>query len=259
MEKAVVRKQEPIVFVDGSKIVTDSLAIAREYGKQHKNVLQKIERSIEKCKKFGITELIFKPSEYKDSTGKLNRKYFLNRDAYLEVAVTFTGDRAFQLRIVFIKAFNRLEAFQNKKDHNHDYIQARQEGKFIRHDETDVLKILINYAVESGCSDGFIKNCYTNYTNMVNNALFVIPKGHKKVRESLEEFQLRRVAVAEELVGRLVLEEIAIKSNYKEIYYICKDKIVALGEVVGRTYVPQSQIENGVSEQLQIFQIGKVI
>lgn len=243
MEKIVVKKQAPIVFFDSNRIVTNSLSIAKEYGKRHTNVLQKIERSIKKCEKFGVTGLIFERSEYKDESGKWNPKYLLNRDAYLEVAVTFTGDRAFQLRVVFIKAFNRYENFYKYQKNEIGYDETRQEGKIDHRNKTDALLILRNKAIEQG-SKGYTRGSdliYIHYANMANNSLFNIQKGLKNIRDHLNVNQLKDVAGADRLIDKLAYEYVQDKTHYKEVYKTIKKKIVAYGEIIGKTDVPLIQ------------------
>lgn len=249
-KKAVVEKQEDqLVFPRGRSGFTTSLIIAEKFKVRPANVIRKIERLVKKDK---FNRLHFELVEYKDKKGEFRKMYEMDRDNFIILAMKFSTPHAIKWQIKFIQQFKFYEQQYFTKKHDIDYIEARQEGKFIRHDATGALKILIEYAIASGCSEGFIKNCYTNYTTMVNKALFVIPKGYKKIRESLEAFQLRRVAVAEELVGRLVVEEITLETNYKEIYYVCKDKLVALGEVVGKTNVPQFRIEVNTPKQLEL-------
>jgi len=250
-----VKKQEPIVFIDGSKIVTDSLLVACEFDKRHDVVIRKIENTIKRNEKLKITGHIFGVSKYKDHSGKWNKKYLLNRDAFLEIAMSFTGDRAAQLRNVFIKAFNKLETFANRKKYNQDYIKTRHEGKIIRHKETDALAILKEYGRECGASNGFLNNIYSGYTRMSNKALFIIQKGvkHKNVKEELNTDQLRIVAVAEIVIRDLVLEQIKLKADYHYIYYLVKDKIKDFAELIGKTEVPSFQIENKNQAQLSLF------
>jgi len=252
MKKAKKIDIDKVVKFYGNDVRAGTLLIAEGFNYEHKYVLGLIRKYQEDFK-----ELSTLKSESFKTKGQTGTEFFLTEKQAAFLGTLFRNSKqAVQFKKLLVKKFFIMKdalAKLKAQRYNSDYIQARQEGKLIRHDETDVLKVLIEYATKAGCSEGFIKNCYTNYTVMVNKALFIIPKGYEKIRESLEAFQLRRVAVAEDIVGRLVLEEIAMRSNYKEIYYICKNKIVDLGEVVGRTEVPQFRIENNQSKQLALF------
>lgn len=254
MKKAVVKKQAPIVFFDSNRILTDSLFIASEYGKKHKNVLRRIRKSIEKCKKFGVSGLIHEPSDYIDERGKTQEKYLLNQKAYLEVAVTFTGDRAFQLRVVFIEAFDRYSNFYKYQKLETGYDEARQEGKIDHRHKTDALVILRKKAIEQG-SKGYAKNAeliYIHYANMANDALFNIREGLKNVRNHLNVTQLKDVAGADRLIDKLAYEHVQ-EMHYKKIYKEIKKKVFAYGEIIGRTEVPHFQLEFNQSKQLELF------
>lgn len=236
----------------GNELRVGTLLVAKGFNREHKYILGLI-RKYQKI----FEELSTLESKSFKTKGQTGTEFFLTEEQAAFLGTLFRNNKkSVQFKKRLVKKFfimkKALARFEYQK-HDPVYIEARQDGKFIRHDETDALKVLIEYAKKVGCSEGFVKSCYSNYTTMVNQALFVIPKGYKKVRESLATFQLRRVAVAEELVGRLVLEEIALKTNYRNIYYICKDKITDLGEVIGKTQVPQFQIENNQPNQIEMF------
>lgn len=251
MKKEIVEKQGSIVFVEGKKIVTNSLLIAREYKKQHKNVIRKIEKAIERCKRFEISGLIFELSDYIDERGKVQRKYLLNRDAYIEVAVTFTGDRAFQLRAVFIKAFNKYEDFY--KYHNNDpkRLEARQTGVLTRKEQTDVIKRFVEYAILQGSKSAQLY--YMNLTKMENKALFFIEQKFLNVREQLNANQLLSIGTADHVIEKALLDGMELEMHYKDIYKLAKERIKILVSVVGKTDVPQFQIEHNTPKQIELF------
>ncbi len=88
--------------------VTTSRMLAEKFGKRHKNVLQKIDALKDRSPDV-FTELKIQPSTYTDDSGKRNKEYLLNRDAFLWFAMSFTGKRADKFRADFIKAFNAME------------------------------------------------------------------------------------------------------------------------------------------------------
>lgn len=54
-------------------------------------------------------DVAFIKGEYKDSSGKSNPMYYLNRDAFFQVVLGFTGKEASKLRWNFIQEFNKME------------------------------------------------------------------------------------------------------------------------------------------------------
>lgn len=96
----------PVVRVIDGQAVTTSLDLAECFGKQHKNVIAKIE-NLECSLEF--TELNFKLSRYTDPTGRSLPCYLLTRDAFVFVAMGFTGRRAAEFKEAYIAAFNAME------------------------------------------------------------------------------------------------------------------------------------------------------
>lgn len=97
---------QPELCIIAGKVVTSSLAVASYFGKQHKNVIQKI-ASLECSAEF--TELSFQLSEYIDASGRKLPCYQITRDGFAFLAMGFTGKRAAQFKEAYINAFNQME------------------------------------------------------------------------------------------------------------------------------------------------------
>ncbi|ANO80900.1 TPA: peptidase [Escherichia coli] len=97
---------QPELCIIAGKVVTSSLAVASYFGKQHKNVIQKI-ASLECSAEF--IELNFQPSEYIDASGRKLPCYQITRDGFAFLAMGFTGKRAAQFKEAYINAFNQME------------------------------------------------------------------------------------------------------------------------------------------------------
>ncbi|TIH12731.1 hypothetical protein D0S45_17325 [Marinifilum sp. JC120] len=96
----------PMLVIENGKPVVSSLTIAAHFGKQHKNVLQTIEK-LEIPKEF--TELNFQPSKYTDTTGRTLPAYNLTRDGFSLLVMGFTGKKATLWKVRYIEAFNTME------------------------------------------------------------------------------------------------------------------------------------------------------
>ncbi|EAU5817273.1 peptidase [Salmonella enterica] len=97
---------QPELCIIAGKVVTSSLAVASYFGKQHKNVVQKI-ASLECSAEF--TELNFQLSEYIDASGRKLPCYQITRDGFAFLAMGFTGKRAAQFKEAYINVFNQME------------------------------------------------------------------------------------------------------------------------------------------------------
>lgn len=99
----------PEIFVRDKHAFCSSLDVATHFGKRHKNVLRDIEALKTKCPE-EFTGLNFEPSEYIDPTGRKLPVYNLTRDAFMMVAMGFTGREAIRWKLIYIAEFNRMEA-----------------------------------------------------------------------------------------------------------------------------------------------------
>ena len=103
----------PMITEQDGKPVTTSRAVAEQFGKQHKNVIQAIEslRATldETADGKEFSRLNFQPADYIDTQGKTRPAYILTKDGFTMLVMGFTGSKAMQFKIAYINAFNRME------------------------------------------------------------------------------------------------------------------------------------------------------
>lgn len=95
-----------LVFIQNDEILVSSKDIANNFSKRHDNVLRDIE-SIEKDV-LNFEEMFHKGGS-KDSYGRSQPCYFMNRDGFTLLAMGFTGKQALDWKIKYINAFNQME------------------------------------------------------------------------------------------------------------------------------------------------------
>lgn len=104
-------KTPQVEAVDG-RAVTTSMAIAEFFGKSHKDVLKAIRSKIDECPEV-FHKRNFSPMfrDVKIGNGATRKEpyYQLTRDAFSLVSFGFTGKRATEWQIDYIKAFNAME------------------------------------------------------------------------------------------------------------------------------------------------------
>ena len=93
-----------LVTNENGVAMTSSLKIAEVFGKEHKDVLKAIRNKSEL-----FTERNFALSIYKDSTGRKLPMYLLDRDFTTFLIMGFTGSKADEWKMKYIKAFNEME------------------------------------------------------------------------------------------------------------------------------------------------------
>ena len=112
------------VFIQDQQIKTDSLKVAEAFGKQHSHVIRAIEKNLLKKSLalnsegnelsrsiFGLAEfsaLNFELANYIDEQGKPRPMYEMTKDGWMFLVMGFTGEKAAQIKIAFINAFNAM-------------------------------------------------------------------------------------------------------------------------------------------------------
>ena len=90
-------------------LVVSSREVARNFDKEHKNIL----RELENIKSEGVAQYwadLFIPSTYIHEQNKQEYKeYLLTRDGFTLLAMGFTGQKALQWKLKYIEAFNKME------------------------------------------------------------------------------------------------------------------------------------------------------
>lgn len=105
---------------ENNQALTNSLLVAKEFGKEHKHVLETIRKLVgtsdeksafvENQKLTQMFELTWQelPMPVGDGTKKAP-VYVMNRDGFMLLAMGFTGKKAMQFKLAYIEAFNNME------------------------------------------------------------------------------------------------------------------------------------------------------
>lgn len=201
-----------LVFLQKDEVLTDSLSVAEYFHKQHKHVLEKIE-NIFADDSAQFSAQCFKKSHYKDSSGKTNIKYLMNRDGFTFLVMGFTGKKANQWKWDYIKAFNSMEAIIREKSTT-IWLETRNQGKLTRKAETDVIKELVEYAKDQGSMHS--QMLYMTYSKLAN-AMAGISK-----RDNASVTQLNNLSIFENIILTIIRNGMSEGLGYKEIYQVCK-------------------------------------
>ncbi|WP_076631217.1 Rha family transcriptional regulator [Lactiplantibacillus plantarum] len=94
-----------LVIMKDKQAVTSSLRVADTFGKQHKHVLESIDKLVAENP---ATKSMFATGTY-DNRGKQYPMYYMNRDGFTLLAMGFTGTKALKFKLQYIEAFNSME------------------------------------------------------------------------------------------------------------------------------------------------------
>ncbi|MDQ7262277.1 phage regulatory protein/antirepressor Ant [Paracoccus sp. PS-1] len=112
-------------------LMASSREVARNFGKQHKDVLRAI-RNLECSPEFN--ERNFAPVEYLDAKGEARTEYGMTRDGFTFLVMGFTGKEAAAWKEKYIAAFNAMEA------------RLRQSSQIDLSDPAQLVPLLTSYA-----------------------------------------------------------------------------------------------------------------
>lgn len=129
-----------LVFMKKDKPVTTSLKIAEIFGKDHDKVMRKIR---DKQNLFGAAS--FGETLYRDSQGKEQPMYLLDRDFTTYLIMGFTGSKADEWKLKYIDAFNEMEKAINKPMTTEEKIQVIAQSNVDLNSKIDTIKNDLEY------------------------------------------------------------------------------------------------------------------
>lgn len=188
------QKSIELVHIHKGKVFTDSLVIAKEFGKRPSYVNEKIKSGLssndDEILKFSLHN--FLQSDYTNTRGKEYEKYEVTEDGFAELAMSFTGEKARKTRIRFLNAFrkaideiNRLYAnpprtglIKAKRDVHKDMMNALVEYRDDLGKETDAKHFMCENKLCNGVVTGKYAKC--NESELSNSDLELLALVRKR-------------------------------------------------------------------------------
>lgn len=204
---------EELVYLKNDEAVCSSLQVSEKFGKRHDNVMQ----SIRGLLKNEETHEMFKKSSYiEEQNNQRYPMYLMNRDGFSLLVMGFTGKKALDWKLQYIKAFNQMERFIREKS-TQTWVETRKYGKLTRKAETDTIQKLVEYAKEQG--SGHAEMLYMTYSKLANKMAGV------KNRDEATVKQLNDLSLMENIILHEIDLGIMKGKHYKEIYKDCKNRL----------------------------------
>ncbi|MCO5781590.1 Rha family transcriptional regulator [Citrobacter meridianamericanus] len=104
----------PHVAIRENRVVTDSISVAEFFEKRHDDVVRKIRAVMLDCEPSyrlrNFTETSYQRDNPNGGPGISTPMIELTRDAFVLIAMGFTGKKALQWKIRYIEAFNEMES-----------------------------------------------------------------------------------------------------------------------------------------------------
>lgn len=180
--------------------VVTSLDVAETFEKEHRNVLADI-RNIQEDINRAEFSALFHLDSYRASNGKINPMYLMTRDGFTLLVMGYTGEKAMQFKLAYIKQFNAMEKTLQGK------LIEREKGIAVRQSLTKALQ-------QSTENERMHGHAYSTYTNCIYKVLFGMNakqlrdylgiEKKENIRNYLPEEDLRAIQSMECLVSGLV-------------------------------------------------------
>lgn len=159
---------------------------------------------------------MFHTGTYKADNGHTYRRVYMNRDGFSLLAMSFTGKRALEWKLEYIRAFNKMESIIKEKS-TLAWEKTRREGKLTRRAETDTIKKLVEYAKKQGSTHS--DKLYITYSKLANKMAGISNRDEATVT------QLNNLLLIEHVILCVIDAGIIEEKNYKEIYQNCKNRL----------------------------------
>lgn len=212
---------EELVTIRKDEVVCNSLQISNMFQKNHQHILRDIDKLIVQNR---TVKKMFQVSSYKAENGQIYRMYYMNRDGFSLLAMGFTGKKALEWKLKYIKAFNEMEK-QLKEKQSIQWQQTRLAAKNIRKLETKEIKELVQYAQAQGSENA--EKYYLALSKLANKTIGL--SGGQ--REQATITQLNTLTLVENIIHHVIQEGIKKQLPYKDIYKTCKARLEQFKEI----------------------------
>lgn len=210
-----------LVSIKHDEVVCSSLDIAEKFGKRHDRVLRAIEQIKEDSSppKWGQS---FHETTYKDSSGKSNKMYLMNRDGFSILVMGFNGKKALDWKWKYLEAFNQMESMLKERN-TQLWVEQRKQGKLTRQAETNVIKQLVEYAKEQGSEHS--QMLYITYSKLANKMAGITDRNFATLA------QLNELSFIENIILNQIRVGMEREMHYKDIYKDCKKQVELFKDV----------------------------
>ncbi|MGL5716181.1 MAG: Rha family transcriptional regulator [Cetobacterium sp.] len=217
-----------LVEIKKGEIYTDSLIYAKEFGITHRDLMEKI-RNL--TAEISAPENYWKLSKYTNKQGREYEKYSISKKGFMFLVMNTNAHKnkrkmLFEIQEKFVEAFFYMEKqlmLSRVNQTNIEWKKTREQGKNIRLELTDTIKIFVDYAFNQGSSNA--KRYYSNITKMEYKALGLMEQKNPKLRDVLDTMELYQILMAEDLVKRQLKKYMENNLHYKEIYLLIKQDV----------------------------------
>ncbi|WP_297134062.1 Rha family transcriptional regulator [Terrisporobacter sp.] len=218
-----------LITVKRNEVFTDSKVIANGTHNKHESIQRIINKYKDDFEEFG--KLRFSDLKSENPKGGRPEVIYLLNEEQATLLMTYLRNneavRTFKKNLVhqFYRMRRHLLEKQSKA-----WIETRENNKKNRLKETDVIKLLIEYAKEQGSRNS--DKLYITYTKLANTII-------NCKRDQANIMQLNNLTLVEGMILQTIRIDMSLGMHYKDIYKDCKTRIEMFKDI---TYLNNDMI-----------------
>lgn len=220
-----------LIALKNEKLYVSTSIISKKCNVEHRAVLQLIKTHKNDIEDFG--KLI--EDKEKIPKGRPLNVFLLNEEQFTFLITLMQNSKTtVKAKKLITKEFFRMRKWileQKTQKQNQQYIETRNQSKIGRRQETDIIKIFIEYAKKQGSKSA--DKYYMIFSKMENAAFFILKEKFKNVREILNIRQLSKIIIADMIVKQAIIEGMENNYFYKDIFQLAKKRVVEMSNSTG--------------------------
>lgn len=210
-----------LVELRENDVFTNSKVIAEGTNNQHSSIQRILTKYEGDFNEFGQLRFEIRPVKYSRGTNE-EKIYLLNEEqATLLMTYLRNNDVVRKFKKNLVRQFYKMRKFLIEKQ-SQLWADTRIANKENRLKETDVIKLLVEYAKEQGSTHS--DKLYLAYTKLAKGVV-----GGKRDNVSVSE--LNNLTLIESIILQTIQIDMSMGMHYKDIYKDCKDRIERFAEI----------------------------
>lgn len=207
-----------LVELKGNDVFTNSKVIAEGTGNQHHAVRELIKKYHSEIEEFGALFI----SNEESSGGRPMEVFYLNEEQATFVITLLRNSKVVvKFKKELVKQFYSMRRFLLEKQ-SRLWNDTRIANKENRLKETDVIKLLVEYAKEQGSKHS--DKLYMVYTNLAKSII-----GGK--RDNITASDLNNLTLVESIILQTIRIDMSMGMHYKDIYKDCRSRIERFADI----------------------------
>ncbi len=212
-----------LVEVRKDDVFTNSKVIAEGTNNQHHAVQQLISKYENDIKDFGVLSFEMRVLKHENYRGSTREKVYLLNEEQATFVITLLRNSKVVVKFKkeLVRQFYAMRRFLIEKQ-SKLWNDTRLVSKENRLKETDVIKLLVEYAKEQGSTHS--DKLYLTYTKLANG----IVQGK---RDDMTVSELNNLTLVESIIKQTIEIDMSMGMHYKDIFKDCKERIERFMEI----------------------------